>query len=175
MLSQNKDTLSACPYIEVEYEYRAVYLFGEIIYIYKKEKPYVIGDGYKSLKELILEKFGDDLNLDFVKNIDFNKVPSYNEKTIISWKHNLCNGAKPIIVDKNDIYYNDVKNISTMAGKAIDINFATVDIALTNKKELMVMEINASVCMDKFAEQAENGYAIAKDIYSKAIDKMFEN
>ena len=35
------------------------------------------------------------------------------------------------------------------------------------------MEINGSVCMNKFTELVENGYEIAKEIYSKAIDKMF--
>ena len=175
LLKQNKDTLSACPYVEFEYEYRAVYLFGEILYIYKKEKPYIIGDGIRNIKQLISEKFGNDINFEIAKKIDFNKIPNKDEKVIISWKHNLCNGAKPIIVDENDVYYNQIKNIAILAGKTIDINFATIDVALTNKKELMVVEINASVCMDKFAEQAENGYSIAKNIYSRAIDKMFEN
>ena len=36
------------------------------------------------------------------------------------------------------------------------------------------MEINASVCMNKFSEMIPNGYEISKGIYSRAIDKMFE-
>ena len=36
------------------------------------------------------------------------------------------------------------------------------------------MEVNGSVCMNKFTEIIPNGYNIAKEIYSKAIDKMFE-
>ena len=45
---------------------------------------------------------------------------------------------------------------------------------MTEKKEVLVMEINGSVCMNKFVEIIPNGYEIAKSIYSKAVDKMFE-
>ena len=54
------------------------------------------------------------------------------------------------------------------------IKFASVDIAVTKNKEIFVMEINGSVCMNKFTEIIPDGYKIAKSIYSKAIDKMFE-
>ena len=36
------------------------------------------------------------------------------------------------------------------------------------------MEINAGVCMSKFAKLVEGGYQIEKEVFSKAIDKMFE-
>ena len=36
------------------------------------------------------------------------------------------------------------------------------------------MEINGSVCMNKFITDAPNGKEIARKIYGKAIDKMFE-
>ena len=66
-----------------------------------------------------------------------------------------------------------MKKIALESAKAININFATIDIALTNSNELEVVEINASVCMDKFASTMPNGYEITKNIYSKAIDAMF--
>jgi hypothetical protein len=37
------------------------------------------------------------------------------------------------------------------------------------------MEINGSVCMSNFIEQAENGIEIAKGIYEKAIAQMFND
>ena len=59
--------------------------------------------------------------------------------------------------------------------KAMNITFASIDIALTSDKKVLVMEVNGSVCMNKFSEMIPNGYEIAKDIYKKAIIKMFEN
>ena len=36
------------------------------------------------------------------------------------------------------------------------------------------MEVNGSVCMNKFTELVPGGYEIAKGIFSKAIDQMFK-
>ena len=170
----NNDTLSACPYIDISYEYRAIYLCGEILYIYKKKKPYVIGDGNKTIKELISEKFTDDIKIDISRDIVLNKVPENGEEVTISWKHNLSSGAEPIIIDEKDKFINEVKIIAKKAGDALNIKFASVDVVVTEKDEVLVMEINGSVCMNKFAEIIPNGYNIAKSIYSQAIDKMFE-
>ena len=174
-LTEDKDTISACPYIDIEYEYRAVFLSGEVLYIYKKEKPYIIGNGINTISELILQKFGEDNTLDIIKELDLNYIPLSNEKVTVSWKHNLCNGATPIVINEQDEYYSRVKEIAEDSGKAIGITFATIDIAITTNKELCVVEVNASVCLDRFAVLADNGYSIAKEIYSKAIDVMFNN
>jgi len=130
LFHENNNTLSMLPYLDIDYEYRATYLYGEIIYIYKKGKTE-------------------------------------------SWKHNLCNGATPILIDNTDEYVETVKSIAKQAGDAININFANIDIALTSDKKMLVMEINKNVCMNKFVELVPNGYEIAKEIYAKAIDKMF--
>lgn len=168
------DTLSACPYLEISYEYRAIYLCGEILYIYKKKKPYVVGNGKNTVEELILEKFGAENKIDLCRNLNLNSVPECEKEVTISWKHNLSSGAEPIVIDETDEFFENVKNIAKKAGDALNIKFASVDIALTEKKEALIMEINGSVCMNKFSEIIPNGYEIAKSIYSKAIDKMFE-
>ena len=174
LFEEKNDTLSACPYIDIEYEYRTVFLCGEILYIYKKKKPYVIGDGKSTLKELIIQKFTENNHIDFCRNLDFSMIPKENEEITISWKHNLSSGAEPIIIDENDEFIDKVREIAIKAGNAINIKFASVDVAVTKNKEIFVMEINGSVCMNKFTEIIPDGYKIAKSIYSKAIDKMFE-
>ena len=174
LFKEKKDTLSACPYIDIEYEYRVIILYGEILYIYKKKKPYVIGDGKSTIKELILQKFLENEKLDICNDLDLNKIPKENEEIIISWKHNLSSGAEPILIYENEPYLSEIKKIAIKSGEALNIKFASVDIALTTQNEILVMEINGSVCMNRFAELVPNGYQIAKEIFSKAIDKMFE-
>lgn len=174
LFEEKNDTLSACPFLNIDFEYRVVYLCGEILYMYKKEKPSVIGDGLKTLEELINIKKNDYPNITLINNLDLNYIPKNGEEVVISWKHNLSGGARPIILDDNDEFKEEVKKVALMAGNAVNIDFATVDVAVTNKKEVLVMEINSSVCMNKFAEIIPGGYKIAKDIYSKALDKMFE-
>lgn len=148
-------------------------MWRNFIYVQKK-KPSVIGDGTKSLEELINIKKMDYPNITLINDLEVNYIPKDREEVIISWKHNLSGGACPIILDEKDEFKERVKNVALMAGNALNIDFATIDVAVTNKKEVLVMEINSSVCMNKFAEIIPGGYEIAKNIYSKAIDKMFE-
>lgn len=174
LFDENKNTLSACPYVEIEYEYRCIFFDGEIVYIYKKRKPYVTGDGYNTLGYLINQKYGD-YSFECFKYLDMNSVPNNGEEITISWKHNLNNGAEPIIVsEETDPMYNEIKELAKKAATAIGISFASVDIAQTSDLENMVMEINGSVCMNKFSELIDGGYDIAKGIFKRVILKMFE-
>lgn len=176
LFSQKKDTLSACPYVDIDYEYRVIYLAGEILYMYKKKKASVIGDGEKNIRQLVNEiNKQRNINIEVIKDLDINYVPKIGEEIYVSWKHNLYNGANPIVVDEKDPFANEVKEVALLAGNAMNINFASIDIALTSDKKILVMEINGSVCMNKFSEIIPNGYEIAKNIYKKAILKMFEN
>ena len=174
MFNQKKDSISVCPFVDIDYEYRVVVLDNEVLYLYKKKKPFVLGNGIDTVKELIDKKYDKDTEITFIKGLDLNNIPLENQEVIISWKHNLSNGAEAVIVE-NDENIEKVKDIAIRSAKAIGIKFATVDIAYTDQKELTVMEINGSVCMNKFTELVPNGYNIAKKIYEKAIDKMFEN
>ena len=172
---ENNDTLSVCPYLDIDYEYRTVYLDGEILYVYKKRKAYVVGDGKKSVNELIKEKENkENIKIDLSPNINLNYIPQKNEEYTVSWKHNLNGGAVAIEINDNDEFLEKVKNISKDAGKTIGITFATIDVAVASNKEIFVMEINSSVCMNKFSKMVLNGYDISKNIYEKAINKMFE-
>ena len=56
----------------------------------------------------------------------------------------------------------------------MNAKFASIDVSQTKNGDIMVMEVNASVCMNKFSELIPGGYEIAKSIYGKALDKMFE-
>ncbi|MBQ9266796.1 MAG: ATP-grasp domain-containing protein [Clostridia bacterium] len=93
------------------------------------------------------------------------------ERTGDKWRHNLSNGAVARIIEDED----ERKRLSELAlrvASAIDIRFASVDLVKVNG-ELMVLEVNSSVCMNKFIEQVPSGREIAKRIYSGAINLMF--
>ena len=68
---------------------------------------------------------------------------------------------------KNELY-----KLARQAAEAIGITFATVDIVI-DKQQPLVMEINSGVVTDIFASQSIQNYEIAKDIYKKAINAMF--
>ncbi len=172
---QNQAMASICPYYDIKTEYRTFYLNGEVLLIYGKTKPFVIGDGKSKLGELI-----EKLNLpenkvvqDNLSVIDKNYVPKKEEKVDISWKHNLSGGATPTLLDKGELY-EKIESLAIQAGKAMNINFATIDIIQTMDNNLYVMEVNSGVCGKIFTEEIDGGYEMLKDIYRKALQALFE-
>lgn len=175
LFSEQHKSVSICPYYDIKTEYRTFFLNGEILLIYKKAKPFVVGDGKTNLKELIekLHLPDKDIVKENLSTLDMDYVPKAGEKIEISWKHNLSGGAKPEILQKGELYKR-VEDLAIQAGKAMNMNFTTIDIIQTVDNEFYVMEMNSGVCGDIFAQTVENGYEIMKDIYRKALKAMFE-
>ena len=175
LFNQNNTSVSICPYYDIQTEYRTFYLKGEVLLIYGKTKPFVIGDGQSSLVKLV-----QALNLpekpivqENLNSLDMAYIPKQGEKVEVSWKHNLSGGAKPTILEKGELYQR-IERLAKEAGKAMNMNFTTIDIIHTTDNKLYVMEMNSGVCADIFANTVEGGYDIIKDIYRKAIKAMLE-
>ena len=171
LISKNY-SLSVCPFYEIENEYRAIILNGEVKLLYKKIKPVVTGDSIKTIKELLM-----DFNNEYFKNYDDDNkdyVLPLNETFEYDWKFNLSKGA----ISSLDIDYNDKENIDNiikLLKPIINNGFCSVDIIKTKDNNFYVMEINRGVMMQNFIKQNENGYMIAKLIYKEAIIEMFNN
>lgn len=170
----NNSSICICPYYEIATEYRTFYLNGEIKLIYGKEKPYVIGDGYSTLEQLIAKlKLPSKMVVkDNLALLDMNYVPKQDEKVELSWKHNLSGGAKANVLEKGELYQK-IEELALKAGKVADVSFATIDVIQTRTNELLIMEINAGVVATLFSEIVEGGYEMAKDMYREAIKAMF--
>ena len=95
------------------------------------------------------------------------------KKIAEGWKHNLSQGAKIVADVENDEKIAEVKDLALRAFKAVNARFVSVDVSKKANGEIFIMEINGSVCMNKFIENAPNGKEIAKAVYGKALDKMF--
>ena len=176
-LFKTNSSISICPYYNIDTEYRTFYLKGECYLIYGKTKPYVVGDGIHNVSELIKEMNmylpENDIVAENLKSIDLDNIPAKDEKFFISWKHNLSGGAIPKIVTDESLK-NRISKLVMSAAHASNIDYATIDVIETVDKKLYVMEINSGVCMTKFIDHIDEGRNIAKKIYSKAIDKLFE-
>ncbi len=173
----NRNTsISICPFYDIKKEYRAFYLNGEILLIYEKEKPLVIGSGKDNVRTLV-----ENLNLpnnDVVKNnlskIDMDYIPKENEKIELSWKHNLYGGATAKVIDKENKYYEEIEHLAIRSGKALDMTFATIDIINTKNDELYVLEINSGVAASIFSRIVKNGKELTKEVYKKALIEIFK-
>lgn len=156
LFNQNNPSVSICPFYEIKTEYRTFYLNGEVLLIYGKTKPFVIGNGKSILMELIedLQLPNKQVVAENLSKLDLDYVPNQGEKVELSWKFNLSGGAIPTILEKGDLY-NKIEELAIKAGKAVNINFATIDIIETMDNELYIMEINSGVCGKIFTELVE--------------------
>ncbi|MBE6140517.1 MAG: hypothetical protein E7172_03155 [Firmicutes bacterium] len=164
----HRNSLSITPYLDIKREYRIIVLDKEIKLIYGKIKPIVIGDGIKTIKELLLE-----FNEPFFKNVDVeDKVLAKDEEYVYNWQFNLSKGAVSTLEVDEKTKEKLLEIVDKILNK-IDIRFCSIDIIEVNK-EFQVLEMNSGVMMDNFMHQHPNSRNIAKNIYKEAIQKMFE-
>lgn len=164
-------SFSICPFYNISNEFRVIVLNNKVKVIYKKILPEVLGDGYSTIRELLLK-----FNYEYFKNIDdnsLNVILKKGEKFCYDWKFNLSLGS----VASFDIDKLDKKNILDIVSKitdSIDIGFCSIDIIKTIENEYLVMEVNSGVMMKHLMSLKDNGFGIAKDIYTEAIFGMFD-
>lgn len=165
----NNYSISICPYYHIKNEYRVIVLDNEIKLIYKKINPIVIGDGKSTLKELLI-KFNYNYYID--KDV-LNIIPNKNEIITHDFHFNLSKGSIATI----DIDYDTKEKICQLAlevSKKVGITFASIDIIETTNNELLVLEANSGVTINKATNFIPNGYNVAKEIYKEAILRMFD-
>jgi len=175
MFSKYRD-LCLCPFYNIENEYRAIYLNGEILLLYLKDRPFVVGNGRDNLMALIVSKYGEK-GINYFEDLrdELMSVIERKEKKYISWKHNLGNGAQAIIIDNVEIK-NRISELVQHVADSLDIKFASIDIAIV-QGEYYVVEVNSGIMIEKFATQtndfAYNYYEITKEIYRKVLNYLF--
>lgn len=174
-LFKTQNSVSVCPYYDIKTEYRTFYLDGEVKLIYGKTKPFGVGNGKSTIGELVEELNLPDKSVvkDNLRDLDLTYIPTTGEKVDISWKHNLSGGAKPNILEKGELY-EQIEQLAIRAGKAMNINFATIDIIETTDGSLYVLEINSGIGATIFTELVDGGTEIIKDIYRQAVKKLFQ-
>lgn len=172
-LLRNNFSISLCPFYDIKREYRVIMLDGCPLYSYGKIKPMVIGDGMKTVKQL-LEEFNphyfNSFSSFFNKDINPNYIPKMEEILEYNWQYNLSKGANIIEIAENK---EKIEQLAVEIASKIGLSFASVDIIETNDDNLFVLEINSGVMLENFMVLLENGYEIAYNIYREAIIHMF--
>lgn len=163
-------SMTISPYYEIENEYRVLVLNNEVKYIFKKIRPFVIGDGVSSINTLLYNHPNKDKIIP-EETLDLNYIPMKDEKVEVSWKHNLGQGATPeLIKDKKII--SELTEIALKCSTSLDIGFASIDIIEANK-HYFVLEINSGVMIESFSKYNEENYELVKCAISEAIDTYF--
>ena len=175
-LLEKNTSISICPYYDIEKEYRAFYLNGKILLIYEKEKPYIVGNGVETIKELVekLKLPHNKIVKENLEKLDLSYIPNQNEKIEISWKYNLTGGATARVIKKEDLIYKTIEELAIRTGKSLDLTFATIDIIKTKENEIYLLEVNSGVSTNIFSNIVKDGKMIEREIYRKALIEMFK-
>ena len=166
-------SISMCPFYKIKHEYRAIMLNGENVLLYAKYLPIVIGDGKKSIRQLLLE-FNHDYFIDKLEDSKYDSVLPKNEKFEYGWKFNLSQGS--IAKKLNDEVLKDrLIKIAKQVCKEINLKFGSIDIIETTDDKLLVLEVNSGVMLENYVRLNPNEYNAVKDIYKKAIMNLFKD
>lgn len=166
-------SISICPFYDIEREYRLIVLNNECQLLYGKMRPIVVGDGKKSIKELLVE-FNPYYFKDKPLGEEYSRILKQGEIFEYHWQFNLSKGSIPFQVEdmgKKEKLLSIFKKITD----TIDIGFCSIDIIETKEHEFYVIELNSGVMMKNYMEIMLHGKEEAKRIYSAAIRKMFEH
>lgn len=171
LLSKNC-SVSLNPYYDIKTEYRIIILDNNAELVYGKKKPIVIGNGKKTIYELLCE-FNPNYFISNDKAKNLTKILDKGEIFEYNWQFNLSKGAMPFLIkdqSKTNMLVERAKQITEILGVA----FASVDLVELYDGSILLLEVNSGVMMDNISKNFPNGKQIAKRIYSKVIDKMFE-
>lgn len=144
-------------------EFRFLVLSGKVIAVANRQPPFVIGDGTKTIRELLnikhadprrgighsspLTKIDSEEVLHFLGKGGLERVPKLSKKVQLLKTSNLSRGGESI--DVTEIASPRLKEMAECAAKACLLGIAGVDIITTdiergNEKNSMIIEVNAS-------------------------------
>ncbi|MCL2372441.1 MAG: ATP-grasp domain-containing protein [Defluviitaleaceae bacterium] len=98
---------------------------------------------------------------------------TYGKKAGENGKHNLSQGATAFELADPQLT-SQLYALAASAAQAINIKFATVDIAQTATGELSIMEINSGVQANQLIQQLPHLIPTIKKLYTHAVEIMFK-
>jgi len=168
--------LVVSPYLEIAEEVRVVVLDGRPLVVYAKDRPAVTGDGERSLLALALESVpparragvlgGMFADLD---NAALDAIVPAGERRVLNWRHNLENGAEPVLLPEGETRESCVA-LAARAAEAIGIRFASVDVVRVDGS-WQVLEVNSGVMMEALSSKQP---ALVQATYSAALCELFK-
>ena len=168
-------SLAIAPYVTIDDEVRVVLVDDVPAVVYSKNRPFVTGDGKRSLLELALDALPAARRstvlpgmIGELDRVELDAIVPAGERRMLNWRHNLESGAEPLLLDKGETREACIA-LAIKAARAIGIRFASVDVVRV-QGTWKVLEINSGVMMESLSKHhPELVYAT----YNAALDKVF--
>ena len=168
----NNFSISICPFYDIKHEYRMIMLDRENKLSYAKCLPIVVGNGKKTIRELLLE-FNYEFFTNKLKDAKYDRVLDNKEAFQYNWKFNLAQGSIAKKIEDKSLS-NELIKIAKRVCDEINLKFGRIDIIQTTNNELLVMEVNSGVMIENYIALNSDEYITIKNIYRSAIEKMFK-
>ena len=163
--------IAVSPFLDIASETRFVFLEGECVLAYAKERPSVRGDGKRTLAALVIDALASAkiAAMPGLSTLDPARTPKAGEMVALAWQHNLGQGAKAIRIDVNDKATAARRTLARRAFDRLGLRFASIDIVRAGGRDL-VLEANSGVMLEVMARGTADGEALADAIYHRALD-----
>lgn len=137
--------------------YRAVMHGKEALLLYEKVRPCLVGEGVRSLRELLIEALAQPTPLGSqgtkLPALDLSYCPAEGEAVPWAWKHNLSQGARACLAHEA-LLAKELHSLARQGAVALRTSFAAIDTVLAGRKApgYHVLEGNSGVVLEEFME-----------------------
>lgn len=178
-------SVALSPFITISDETRLVMLAGECEAAYAKVRPTVVGDGTRTVLELLAARVGrDGVSAEmakFLSNLDpeaasaLADVPPRGVERLLNWRHNLGQGASLRLLDPGSALVRPLVDLARRAAAALNLEFGSIDVVTEPGAGASprVLEVNSGVMMEALAG-APGGQDIARRVYARAFRRMMD-
>ncbi len=177
-LFQEYKAIAIAPYYDIPREYRVILLDDQVLLMYEKRRPTIVGDGRTPLGELVAQTLAQCALPERVfqeaqqlYRQEWRRVLPKGEVRPLIWRHNLAAGAQPVLEIPEDLRER-LKRLARQAMQILGLRTAAVDIVET-EEGLRVLEINSGIMMEYFALRHPQGEALARHVYTTLLHHMF--
>jgi len=158
-------------------EYRVAVLQGRVHFVYRKDRPTLVGDGRRTLGELLFEQMRTarsslsealDVAAAAQSESGIGRVPAAGEVVLLNWKHNLAQGAAPVLIDPAAEEVRALCALALRAAEVLHVTVASVDVVVTPSGS-KVLELNSGIMMESLAQQLPDGRRLAREFYDRLL------
>ncbi len=176
-LFQVSRAICLSPFLPLRGEVRVVSVAGRTLLAYEKARTLIQGDGKSQLSSLIAAA-GIDVAHAATQPVDsatgqelsLFQVPNRGQSVLLDWRHNLGQGAVPVVMDLAQDH--PALTLARQAQAALDLQMASIDVVETDEG-WRVLEANSGIMLEHLSQILDPEGHYAKAIYGAALDALF--
>lgn len=177
-LFQVARSICLSPFLALRREVRVVSVAGAALLAYEKARTTLVGDGQAPLSALIAQAGFDvghaasePVDAKTGQRLDMFDVPDAGQQVLLDWRHNLGQGAVPVLLDLDQDH--PALNLANKTQAALDLQMASIDVVET-PNGWHVLEANSGIMLEHLSQVLDPSGTHARRIYGAALDALFK-